>query len=84
MLFIAVLSIILGITLLNENNQLTKKPIKVLNAILALIVSSIILYYEFGMLRSIFIFLGLASVTGTLLVLLSFKWLKKFSVCNKG
>lgn len=73
MIVSAILLILVGIYLLENNGALTKQSTKKVASSLLLLVSVILLTIEFGTMRGIIIFIGLVSLLGSLFTLLLFK-----------
>jgi len=73
MVILAVLMSLLGIYLLQARGRLTTNLAKRIGAISAFVLCTALLSIEYGILRSIFIFIGLVSMAGTLYTLVQYK-----------
>ncbi|REL35256.1 hypothetical protein [Thalassotalea euphylliae] len=69
MTIIAILVTFFGLLMADERGKLTANIVNQLVSVLALVVATVLLCYQFGTLRGVFVFLGVASVLGTLLTL---------------
>lgn len=70
MTFMAVLATVLCVLLADENGSLTTNILKRLAAAFALTLALVLMAYDYGILRGVFVFLGIAGVIGTLYTLL--------------
>jgi len=73
MIVSAILIILIGIYLLQNNGALTKQSTKKVASSLLLLLSAFLLIVEFGTMRGIFIFISLVSLLGTFFTLFLYK-----------
>ncbi|NMP32796.1 hypothetical protein HII17_14665 [Thalassotalea sp. M1531] len=71
--FLATTLSLIGVFLLQDNGLLTRHKTKQVVASVILIFSAILFGSEYGVLRGIFIFIGIISLLGTLFTLLRYK-----------
>ena len=79
MLFVAILVTTLGVLLFEEDNRLTGNIVKQLLGTSVLVLAGILFSAEYGVLRGVFILIGLISLIGTLVAIYQLKLSKQVS-----
>ena len=74
MTFLAIILSIVAIYFLEENNALSSKLTNWLPAILLFTGSIVLLSLDYGVMRGIFVFIGLLSLLGTIATLLPYRF----------
>ncbi|REL26514.1 hypothetical protein DXX93_07920 [Thalassotalea euphylliae] len=69
MTFMAILATILGVLLADDNGSLTANVLKRLAATFALTLALVLVACDYGTLRGVFVFLGIAGAIGALYTL---------------
>lgn len=74
MTVLAFILCVVAVYLLEDNNALSTKMTKWLPALILLTGSTVLLCMDYGVMRGIFVFIGLLSLIGTIVTLLPYRF----------
>ena len=73
MIITAIVLSLIAVYLMQDNGVFTQSLLKKISSLILFAMACIVLSFEYGTLRGVFVFIGLVSVLGTILTLLLYR-----------